>query len=409
MTALAVTVPLAAATTAEARTEPSDAVIAWNVHAQTAIYENARQPPTTAARSFAVVQGAVYDAVNAIAGSPYEPLVTAPRSRRGDSTPAAVAAAAHDVLLWMFPAQEESLDAQYDEALAAVPDGRAERGGVAVGEAAAAAMIDSRRDDGFDPAAPWPVGAEPGDWRPTPPGYIGVGAWTPFLKPFVIRDAGDYPVKPPPALTSAAWARDLNEVKAVGSAGSTVRTQDQKEAAIWWDDPRQVEWAIGRQLATTHGLGALQTARMLAMVYVTAIDALIPCYAAKLRYSLWRPVTAIPLAGTDGNPATGPEEGWTPLRGTAPSPEYPSGHACFTTATMAALRVFFGRDDVSFGAASADSGTTRHFDSLAAAAREVQGARIWAGVHYRSAVEEGDILGREVARDVLDRAFVRRR
>lgn len=411
LTALALTVPLTA-TTAKAHSgveaAPGNPVIAWNIHAQTAVYDTAKQSPTTSTRSFAIVQGAVYDAVNAVAGRPYKPLVSAPRSRPGDSTAAAVAAAAHDTLLWLFPGQAESLKARYDEALAAIPDGRAEDGGVAVGRAAAAAMTESRRDDGFDPTAPWTVGTEPGEYRLTPPGYVNVGAWVPNLKPFVVPDAGAHRVKPPPALTSAAWARDLNEVKSLGAATSTVRTEDQTEAAIWWDDPQMVEWSITRQLAGTHHLGSLRTARLLAMVYVASADTLIACYKAKTHWNFWRPVTAIPLAGTDGNAATDPDPDWTPLRVTAPSPEYPSGHACFTTAVMTALGSFFGRDDLKFAAYSPASGTTRHYDSLQAATAELLEARIWAGVHYRFASDHGHRLGLAVARDVLNRAFQRR-
>ncbi|MEJ3748562.1 vanadium-dependent haloperoxidase [Actinomycetes bacterium KLBMP 9797] len=408
LAALAVTVPVAAAPST-ARAQPAttpNAVIAWNVHAQTAIHEVARQSPTATARSFAMVQAAVYDAVNAIAGTPYEPYLVAPRTRPGDSVDAAVAAAAYQVLLSLFPAQADALRARYDEALAAIPDGRAERGGVAVGAAAAAAMIAARRDDGAFSDATWPVGTAPGQWRPTPPDFLQVGAWFATLKPFVI-DPADFRTPGPPALTSAAYARDLNEVKLLGSATSTARTPDQTEAAIWWDDPRLVEWEIKRQLATTQRLSTLQSARMLAMTDVAAVDTLIACYQEKKFWSFWRPVTAIPLADTDGNPATVADPSWTPLRVTAPSTEYPSGHACFTSATMASLRQFFGRDDLSFSAASVDSGTTRHYDSLAEATAELLAARVWAGVHYRTASVHGERLGAAVTRAVLSEEFGR--
>ena len=410
MTALALTVPVAfTPATAQAETAAiPNAVITWNTHAQTAIYEVARQSPTATTRSFAMVQGAVYDAVNAIAGTPYEPYLIAPRARPSDSTPAAVATAAYRVLLSLFPRQAESLRARYDESLAAIPDGPSKLRGIAVGEAAAAAMIDARRDDGAFSNVPWTVGTEPGQWRPTPPDYLNVGAWFATLKPFVIRDPGDFRTPGPPALTSAAYARDLNEVKAVGSAASTVRTPDQTEAAIWWDDLRLVEWEITRQLATTHRLDTLQTARLFAMVDLAAVDTMIACYQEKKFWSFWRPVTAIPLADTDGNPATAADPAWTPLRITHPSTEYPSGHACFTSATVTALRKFFGRDDISFSAYSADSGTTRHYDSLSVAMAELVEARIWAGLHFRTAAEDGQPLGAAVARDVLRHEFGRR-
>ncbi|MFI0480137.1 vanadium-dependent haloperoxidase [Actinomadura sp. 9N215] len=407
MTALTLTLPVVSTTTA-AQARPvaaSNAVITWDVHAQTAIYEVARQSPTAAARSFAIVQGAVYDAVNAIAGTPYEPYLIAPRARSGDSTPAAVATAAYRALLWLFPKQADSLRAQYRESLDAIPSGRPKRGGIAVGEATAEAMIDARHDDGAFSDAKWPVGTAPGQWRPTPPEYLQVGAWFATLKPFVVRDPGDYHTPGPPALASAAYARGFNEVKALGSATSTVRTPDQTEAATWWDDPRQVEWSILRQLAQTHRLSTLETARMFAMVDIAAADTLIACYVQKKHWRFWRPVTSIPLADTDGNPATHADPSWAPLRTTAPSAEYPSGHACYNTAVTAGLRKFFGRDDLSFSAYSADSGTTRHYDSLSESLAELLQARIWAGVHYRFATVDGNRLGTAVARDVLDQAF----
>ncbi|NGY64241.1 vanadium-dependent haloperoxidase [Lentzea sp. NEAU-D13] len=405
LTAVSVTAPVVfTGTAAQADTARPDAVITWNLHAENAIHDVARQSPTASTRSFAMVQGAVYDAVNAIAGTPYQPYLVAPRSRPGDSTPAAVATAAYRTLVWLFPAQADSLRAQYEKSLAAIPDGPSERGGVAVGEATAAAMINARRNDGAFSDATWPSGTAPGQWRPAPPDFLGVGAWFATLKPFVV-DPRPHRSPGPPALTSAAYARDLNEVKALGSATSTARTPDQTEAAIWWDDPRLVEWAIKRQLATTHRLGALGTARMFAMVDITTADSLIACYQEKKRWSFWRPVTAVPLADTDGNPATIGDPAWTPLRATSPTPEYPSGHACFTAATTAALRAFFGRDDLSFSAHSADSGTTRRYHSLSQAMAELDQARIWAGVHYRFATRDGHRLGAGVARDVLGHAF----
>ncbi|MEV6301973.1 phosphatase PAP2 family protein [Actinoplanes sp. NPDC051861] len=391
------------------RTTTPNAVIQWNIHAQTAIFETARQSPTAGTRSFAMVHGAVYDAVNAIAGAPYDPYLTAPPTRRGDSVPAAVATAAHRVLLKLFPAQETTLRAQYDAALAAIPDGSAERGGIAVGEAAAAAMIAAREGDGAFSDATWPVGDQPGQWRPTPPQFLQVGAWFATLRPFVVENPHAWTVPAPPKLTSRAWARDLNEVKAVGEAGSTVRTADQTEAATWWDDPRMVEWEIKRGLATSQRLSTLQTARLFAMAEIAAADALISCYGEKKRWAFWRPVTAIPLADTDGNPATSADPDWLPLRTTAPSAEYPSGHACFTSSLMTTFRTFFGRDRVPFSAYSPDSGTTRHYTSFAAATAELEEARIWAGVHYRFATTHGTKLGTAVTKQVLRESFQPRR
>jgi hypothetical protein len=256
-------------------------------------------------------------------------------------------------------------------------------------------------------ALPGP-GGRAGVYRLTPPGFVQAGAWYASLKPFALDNPAAHRVPGPLALTGAAYARDLNEVKSVGSATSTTRTKDQTEAAIWWDDYRQVEWYIKRGLAADHRLSPLETARMLAMVDVSTADAMISCYQQKRQWSFWRPVTAIPLADTDGNPATVADPAWTPLRVTAPSPEWPSGHACYTAAIMTALRKFFGRDSLSFSAYSAESGTTRHYHSLSSARAELIGARIWAGVHYRGAAVQGDRLGEAVTREILANEFGRR-
>jgi hypothetical protein len=386
-----------------------NAVITWNLHAQTAIYEVARQPPYVTGRSFAMVQGAVYDAVNAVAGVPYQPYLVAPRSRRGDSADAAVASAAYRVLLSMFPGQEAGLTAQYDQSLAAIRDGRGKRGGIAVGEQAAAAMIEARRDDGAFGAGTWNVSTAPGQWRPTPPAFAQDGAWVSDLKPFVIDRADGYRTAGPPALSSEQWARDYNEVKALGAAASTARTPDQTEAAIWWHDRRLGEWEFKRGLAQSQRLGPLQTARMFAMADIANADALTACFSEKKHGNFWRPVTAIPLGDTDGNPATTADPGWTPLVVTPPFPDHTSGHTCSTSAIVRALQAFFGRDDLTFSAHSADSGTTRTFTSFSQALAEVIEARIWAGVHYRAADEQGAELGTKVARDVLAREFHRRR
>ncbi|GAA2469348.1 vanadium-dependent haloperoxidase [Winogradskya humida] len=394
---------------AQAGTAGSNAVITWNVNAQTAIYEVARQPPYVTGRAFAMVQGAVYDAVNAVSGTPYEPYLVAPRSRPGASLDAAVAAAAYTMLDSMFPGQAVALRAQYDAYLAGIRNGRGKTEGIAVGEQAAAAMIAAREGDGAFADASYTIGTAPGQWRPTPPGFTQDGAWVGDLRPFVIRSGSAFRTPGPPPLTSAAYARDLNEVKALGSATSTVRTQDQTESAIWWHDRRTTEWEVKRQLARTQHLSPLQTARMFAMADIANADSLTACFNEKKFWNFWRPVTAIPLAGTDGNPATTADPAWTPLLITPPFPDYTSGHACSTSAIMYALRRFFGRDAIPFSAYSADSGTTRSFPSFSAALAEVVEARIWGGVHYRTADVQGSVIGTGVARYVLDREFQKRR
>ncbi|MFB4276090.1 vanadium-dependent haloperoxidase [Nonomuraea sp. MTCD27] len=375
---------------------PENAVIVWDRNAETAIWDIARQQPQVQARSFAMVHGAVYDAVNAIAGTPYRPYLVAPPAGGTASTPAAVATAGFGVLSALFPAQEVRLRAQYDESLAAIPDGAAKQRGIAVGNQAAAAMIAARANDGAFGNQTWTVGTQPGQWRPAPPTNASDGAWVAHLKPFLLPSASMFRTSGPPSLTSERYTRDFNEVKAIGSATSTVRTADQTQAAIWWHDRHLAEWEIKRQLATKQRLSTLQTARMFAMVDMAEADATIACYNEKAAWNFWRPVTAIQLADDDGNPDTAGDPGWMPLLVTPPHPDFTSGHTCFTGASMSALAHFFGRDNIPFSGYSADSGTTRHFRSFSQALAEVVNARVWGGIHTRTADVAGAKIGKQV-------------
>jgi PAP2 superfamily protein len=373
-----------------------NAVVTWDLNAQGAIWDVARQQPNEQVRSFALVSGAVYDAVNAAAGSPYQPYLLAPRASSNASPEAAVATAAHRVLLAMFPAQQERLQAQYDQYLAGIPDGPSKSGGVAIGAEAAAAMVAAREGDGAFGDQQWREGTAPGQWRPTPPTFASSGAWTGFLKPFLIPSVSTFRSPGPPALTSKAYTRDFDEVAAVGSATSAVRTADQTQAALFWHDRQSVNWGIKRQLATSQRLNVLQAARMFALVDMVVADAGTACFREKDRWSYWRPITAIREATTDGNPRTAPDPAWNALLVTPPFPEYPSGHAAGTGARMAAYAAFFGTDRVSFNGFSVDANATRHFSRFSQAVTEVIGARIWGGVHFRTADVHGAQLGASV-------------
>ena len=375
---------------------PANAVIVWDSNAQKAIWDIAGQQPQVQARSFAMVHGAIYDAVNAIAGTPYQPYLIAPAADGTESTNAAVATAAFRVLNALFPAQQARLTTQYDESLAAIPDGAAKQRGITVGTQAADAMIAARQNDGAFGSRTWTVGTQPGQWRPAPPAFASDGAWVGDLKPFLIPSASMFRTSGPPSLTSHRYARDFNEVKAIGSATSTVRTADQTQAAIWWHDRHLAEWEIKRQLATTQRLNTVQTARMFAMVDLSEADATTACYNEKAAWSFWRPITAIQLADTDGNQETVADPTWTPLLVTPPHPDFTSGHTCFTAASMSALAYFFGRDDISFSGYSSASGTTRHFRSFSQALTEVVNARVWGGIHTRTADVQGAKIGGQV-------------
>jgi hypothetical protein len=384
---------VAIAALAVAPAASANPVTEWNARAEHAIVIVGQELPWNQTRSFAMVSGAVYDAVNAIDGAPYEPYLVAPPARRSYSKDAAVAAAAHDVLVGLFPAQRPALDGEYEAALADIPDGPDQEGGVAVGRRAAAAMLAARENDGVDGDRQWIIGTRPGEWRPTPPFMVGIGAQIGFMRPFAIPDADLFRSPRPNALTSERYARELEEVRTIGEASSATRTPDQTEAALFWNDLRSPWWGMFNQIAESRRLSTSETARMLAMVNIAAADAFIANFKAKYHWNFWRPVTAIPEAGSDGNPQTTPDPDWTPLLATPPVPEHPSGHAQVTGAITTTLALFFRTDRVAFSGFSQDTNTTRRYGSFSHALREVIEARIWGGIHFRTADNQGAVEG----------------
>ncbi|MGY1671122.1 vanadium-dependent haloperoxidase [Geodermatophilus sp. SYSU D00710] len=381
-----------------AASPPVDAasIRTWNEIAVTAI--TSTTPPTPGPVGplyLAYVHRAVYDAVQ---GLP-----------RRASVPAAVAAAAHGVLVTYFPGQEEMLDQRYTAELAAVRDGKAEDRGVAAGAEAAQTLIEDRRDDGLNgPALPLPTPG-PGVWEPLPtepPTTAAVGSWLGTVEPFVLGSPSELRPAGPPALTSDRWARDYEEVKTVGSASSTVRTAEQTAAALFWaDQPAVQSQRALRGYSVQERLDAMETARLFALVNTAGTDALIACADAKFHWNFWRPVGAIRRADTDGNPATVPDPAWSPLVPAPVFPEYPSNHACATTALATVVDGLRGNSPFSLtvssvrGTPPVEYRTT--FTSAEQLIEEVGNARIWAGIHYRFSVEDGTDIGRAVGERVL--------
>jgi hypothetical protein len=390
-------------------TDTAASVIQWNLHAQAAITGTAAQGPSVAYLHLSMVQGAVYDAVNAIVGG-YEPYLGAPAmADPGDSAPAAVATAAHHVLVGLFPLQQTDLDAKLAASLLAIPDGPAETGGVEVGAAAAAAMLAARTNDGRFSSFTVIQGDEPGEWRST--AFTSTGApvvepapWVGNVEPFLIPSAAALRSDGPNPLSSAAYAADFNEVKRLGALDSTARTDDQTEAAFFWQASGAVLFnSVFRQLAVTQDLDIVEAARMFAMANMAGADGSITCWNDKYYWNFWRPLTAIRLGDTDGNPATVADPTWTPLFSSAPPlttppfPEHPSGHTCISGAVVETLKDFFGTDKVSFSMTSGVSGTTREFDRFSHAIKEIIDARVWAGIHFRTADVQGHVIGKKVA------------
>ena len=391
----------------------ADAVTDWNAIASTTIVVNAGQPPPVSVLSFAMVQGAVYDAVNAIDRG-HRPYLVQPSANPSDSKAAAAATAAFRVLVALFPTQQPTLQGTYDNYIAGLPDDPpgSKAAGITVGEATAAAMVAARQGDGRFGPPPTLYPPAPGIWRPTPPNYANDPApWVGNVRPFIVPSAEMLRTDGPNALTSAAYAEDFNEVKKLGSLTSTTRTADQTDAAIFWQEHAMALWnRIFRTLAASQGLDIVENARLFAMTNLAAADGAIGCWNDKYYWQFWRPITAIREADSDGNPATEADPTWLPLFDpatpvfggpplvTPPFPDHPSGHACATSAFVQTLQSFFGTDKIAFSAFSNKSGTTRSFDRFSDALKEVIGARVWAGIHFRTADRQGAVLGKKVAR-----------
>jgi hypothetical protein len=392
----------------------ADAVTQWNINASTAIF--AAGPTAHASTlSFAMVQGAVYDAVNGIDGG-YQPYLVKPQANPWDSKDAAVATAAYRVLVAVVPATQTvalaNLATQYAAALAAIPAGAEKDGGIAAGEAAAAAMLDARANDGRNPTTPFPFvfGTTAGVWRISPPLTTpDPTPWVGNVTPFLVPDAEMLRTKGPNKLTSKAYADDFNEVKSLGSFSSTTRTADETNAAIFWQSqPLGLYGGVMRSLSARFGLTTAQNARLFAMVSLAGADGAIGCWNDKYYWNFWRPIDAIRLAASDGNPDTEADTTWrplfdpatptTPLLATPNFPDHPSGHSCVSSAILNTMRDFFGTDKIAFDIVSTRfPGQPRHFDSFSAALDEVINARVWGGIHFRTADEQGAKLGRTVA------------
>ena len=366
-----------------------------------------------------MVQGAVYDAVNAIGPKQHRPYVLGRRAGANASLDAAVATAAYDVVSELvatapervaFPGRAgllSTLSAAYTASLGAVPGGSFKRQGVDIGHAAAAAMLQAREGDGrFGPSA-WVPSSAPGHWQPllSPTGapLLDPTPWAGNVRPFLIQSSSQFRSVPPPALDSQQWATEFNEVKALGRATGSTRTDQQTYIAKWWQSAPVFSWnEVARQLITRTDLDAADSARLLALQNMSGADAAINCWNDKYHFDFWRPWNAISRAGEDNNPATQSDPSWTALI-TAPYPEWVSGHNCLDAANTTVLRMFFGDDPVGgpFQITSffvnPGGPAVRTFDTFTQPLTELIEARIWAGLHYRSADVAGQLLGRKVA------------
>jgi hypothetical protein len=390
--------------------ESGQPVIDWNRVLLSIVNTPGAQPaniqPT---RNFAILHAAIYDAVNAIDRT-HEPYLISVRAPRSASETAAADAAAHTALVGLYPAQQTALDAAYTTELAKVADGPAKDKGVRLGEEVAGDLLAIRANDGSNVIPPpFVAGTNPGDYRPTPPNFPTpvFTAWG-QVTPFVLDRGDQFRPAPPPALTSDAYATAINEVKSLGSATSTTRTAEQTEIGKFWNPPIQNFWnQIAQTVALAHHSDLPTTARLFAALNLSFADSAIAFYDAKYTYRLWRPVTAIRFADSDGNPATVADPNWLPLAGnTAADPSYPGAHSTISAAGADVLASFFG-DDQHFSLTSpALPGVTRSFGGFAAAAQEAGLSRIFSGQHTRLDHVAGLKLGHAVAGFVLHNALL---
>jgi hypothetical protein len=386
----------------------ADAVTDWNQVAAAALQSPGTATPPGAGQGapstahLAMVHAAIYDAVNAIAGC-HEPYASSPPAKRWYSQDAAVAAAARHVLvnggLGIPAARMPVIEAAYQAALAPIPDGPAKAGGIATGEAAAAALLAARAGDGRFGAFRFTESTLPGGWRLVPPATVtDTGAWLKDVTPFVLRDADRFGGRKPHRLGSRAYAADLNEVKMVGRATDSTRMPEQTAAAEYWGTTNATATmaSIIRSIASGQGGTLADHARLLARVYTSAADALIVTWRDKARYSFWRPFTAIREAAGDGNRATEADPAWTALIANPPYPDHPSGLSTFGSAVADTMQDFYDRDEATFSGTT-PGGVTRQFTSFSQMLDDIVEARIWSGVHFRFADTEGAKIGRRVA------------
>ena len=381
----------------------ADVITDWNTAALQAIPAG-RTPPPEAARALAILHLAMFDAVNGIERT-HAPYLVASRVPASASMEAAASAAAHRVLVALFEESAGSFDDLHASMLGTLPRTPHQAQGAAWGEYVAEQMLAARRNDNSDAVVAPPSGSGPGVWVPTPP------AFAPYLlpqwgsvAPFAMPASAHFRPLGPPALDSAKYADAYNEVKANGSVASAMRTPDQTQTALFWADGAGTEtppghWnSIAQDVAAARGNTMAQNARLFALLNAAMADAAICAWEAKYQFNNWRPVTAIRNGTDDGNAATVADLDWTPLLVTPPFPDYVSGHSTFSAAAAGVLALFYGSDQVAFTARSDFlPGVTRSFTSFSDAASEAAMSRVYGGIHFRFASEDGMTAGGEIS------------
>ncbi|HUW56478.1 MAG TPA: phosphatase PAP2 family protein [Planctomycetota bacterium] len=384
----------------------ADMVTDWNTTALEVMKDNVTHPPKVG-RDLAIVHLSIYDALMAVDGTHF-PFYTSPSAPTNTSRESAIASAGYHSLKALYPSYTGVLDNALADSLSSIPDGAAKQNGLDLGETVANAIVGWRAGDGWDAVVPYTPGTDPGEWRPTPPGYHPALAphWG-GVTPFAIPDVSAFRPGPPPALTTTEYASALNEVALLGRDNSVTRTSDQTQIAEFWNDfpgPTAAppgKWnLIAQVLADLEGSTLAGNARMFAMLNVVLGDAGIVSWDAKYTYNLWRPETAIRLADTDNNPGTLADPAWAPTWPSPSFPEYTSGHSTFSGASGEILALFFGTDNIAFEVGAGFDvlpGVLRSYDNISEAALEAGRSRIYGGIHFEFANVAGLSSGADVA------------
>jgi hypothetical protein len=383
----------------------TDAVMDWNAIMQTTV-TGAIPNPFIQARAGAIVQVAVFEAVNAIIGD-YEPYLGSISAPPGASPEAAAVAAAHRTLVTLIPGSAMTLDGLRADSLSMIPDGQSKDDGIAVGEAAAAAVLALRSTDGAAGAGavPYAPGTDPGDWQPTPPAFAAalLPGWG-QVTPFGMLDGSQFRLNPPPPINSSKFARDYNEVKMVGAVNNTDRPQDRTDVARFYAVATPVHlfnWAA-RQVILAQGKTPSENARTFALLAMAICDASIATFDTKYFYSYWRPVTAIRAGDTDDNHKTDPDPNWLPLIATPPFPSYPSAHGTLSGAARTMLEHIYGKSGHSITLTHPGvPGIVLNYSSWKQITDDISDARVYGGIHYRFDQTAGARQGRRVAKYIL--------
>ena len=401
----------------------ADEVTKWNGIAGNASFTSGLSGiPPFESRLYAVTHAAIHDALNAI-DRRYSPYALNSLLVPGASPEAAVATAAHQVLVNQFnlliayglAPQQAMLDAAYVSSLAAIPAGPAKDAGILVGQAAAAAILSMRANDGWNHQIvqdfAYIQGTAPGEYRFTAPNNFAFLPNWGKLPPFVLFRADQYLPSPPYPVDSKRYTADYNEIKNLGGDGVTTpstRTPDQTQIALFWFESSPLGWnRIARTVSASRGLGLWENARLFALLNFASADGYIGSFYAKYHYKYWRPITAIHLGDIDGNPDTVGDSTWTPLLETPAIPDYDSGHSVQGGAISEIMRLFFGTDNIAFTTCSTSmpagstcndsSPVTRSYTSFSQAAAENGASRVLVGIHFRKAVTEGIDHGAQIA------------